>query len=160
MIGDLNDVQARVLAFLIGEHPGQRMRLAVLHDGRRLVAFDDGPCYSLPELDPAPARFDYESWRHGGWYVLNVRYPSGAVGCVSRRMVPVGRQEPDGRWRIACDSRPEDHSYDCRDDAARAECYLIAVGALGNEPPPTLKAAVRLAEQETMCQTPTPEASR
>src|SRR5580700_4881304 len=26
----------------------------------------------------------YSPWRHGGWYVDNVRYPSGAVGCVSR----------------------------------------------------------------------------
>lgn len=25
----------------------------------------------------------YSSWRHGGWYVHNVRYPSGACGCVS-----------------------------------------------------------------------------
>jgi hypothetical protein len=25
----------------------------------------------------------YAKWRHGGWYVRNVRYPSGACGCVS-----------------------------------------------------------------------------
>jgi hypothetical protein len=28
--------------------------------------------------------FTYSPWRHGGWYVNEVRYPSGAVGCVSR----------------------------------------------------------------------------
>ena len=41
---------------------------------------------------------DYAPWRHGGWYVGNVRYPNGAVGCVSRNY-------PDRRWRIACDAR-------------------------------------------------------
>lgn len=59
----------------------------------------------------------YEPWRHGGWYVVNVRYPGGAVGCVSRNY-------PDRKWRIVCDQRPdahEKHTYRTRDDAARAE---------------------------------------
>ena len=30
---------------------------------------------------------EYEKWRHGGWYVCNVRYPSGAIGCVSNNNV-------------------------------------------------------------------------
>lgn len=61
----------------------------------------------------------YEPWRHGGWYVTNVRYPSGGCGCVSRNY-------PDGEWRIACDERPGDHTYPSRDAAARAERVLAA----------------------------------
>lgn len=69
----------------------------------------------------ATERFDYSPWRGGGWYVGNVRYPSGAVGCVSRNY-------PDGKWRIVCDPRPfaEQPTYRTRDDAARAERDLIA----------------------------------
>ena len=66
--------------------------------------------------------FTYERWRHGGWYVNEVRYPSGAVGCVSRNY-------PDRKWRIACDSRPNAYSYTypSRDAAAAAE-YELAQG--------------------------------
>lgn len=59
----------------------------------------------------------YSPWRHGGWYVGNVWYPSGAVGCVSRNYA-------DRKWRIVCDSRPDAHerfTYPNRDAAARAE---------------------------------------
>jgi hypothetical protein len=58
----------------------------------------------------------YEKWRHGGWCVLNVRYPSGAVGCVTNNFA-------DKKWRIACDSRPfaEQPTFKTRDAAARAE---------------------------------------
>jgi len=48
----------------------------------------------------------YSNWRHGGWYVDNIRYPSGAAGCVSNNYA-------DKKWRIVCDDR--------RDKAARAE---------------------------------------
>jgi len=68
--------------------------------------------------------FEYSRWRHGGWYVHNVRYPSGAVGCVSRNY-------EDRKWRIACDSRQEDVTYPSRNAAARAERDLIAAGVLG-----------------------------
>jgi rubrerythrin len=57
---------------------------------------------------------EYRAWRHGGWYVDNVRYPSGAVGCVSRNF-------PDKQWRIICDKREGDHTYRTRDEAAHAE---------------------------------------
>lgn len=59
---------------------------------------------------------DYSPWRHGGWYVHNVRYPSGACGCVSRNYA-------DRKWRIACDPRPfeEAPTFPNRDAAARAE---------------------------------------
>lgn len=56
----------------------------------------------------------YSPWRHGGWYVDSVRYPSGAVGCVSRNY-------PDRKWRIVCDSRKDAPTYPSRDAAARAE---------------------------------------
>jgi hypothetical protein len=75
----------------------------------------------------------YQRWRHGGWYVLNVRYPSGACGCVSRNY-------PDRKWRIVCDDRrgdelgtAGDHTYPSRDAAARAE-YVLAQA--GNEEKP------------------------
>jgi hypothetical protein len=76
----------------------------------------------------------YSRWRHGGWYVDNVHYPSGAVGCVSRNY-------GDRKWRIACDERRRtgtnvppsqvvDHTYRTRDEAATAERRLIeAMGA-------------------------------
>lgn len=68
-------------------------------------------------------KFIYSPWRHGGWYVLNVQYPSGAVGCVSRNY-------PDGKWRIACDPRPfEDQpTFKTRDEAAAAELLLTKEG--------------------------------
>jgi hypothetical protein len=59
----------------------------------------------------------YSWWRHGGWYVDNVHYPSGAVGCVSRNY-------PDRKWRIACDDRHPQPTYRSRDEAARAEREL------------------------------------
>jgi hypothetical protein len=66
-----------------------------------------------------PATFSYEPWRHGGWYVPEVRYPSGAVGCVSRNY-------KDRKWRIACDPRDfeEAPTFRTRDEAARAEWEL------------------------------------
>lgn len=60
---------------------------------------------------------EYSPWRHGGWYVDNVQYPSGAVGCVSRNY-------PDKKWRIVCDRRKGDRTYPSRDAAARAERSL------------------------------------
>lgn len=72
------------------------------------------------------SEFVYQSWRHGGWYVVNVHHPSGAVGCVSRNYA-------DRKWRIVCDPREgsypggaNDHTYPNRDAAARAERDLIA----------------------------------
>lgn len=77
----------------------------------------------------AAEQFVYVPWRHGGWYVDNVRYPSGAAGCVSRNY-------PDRKWRIVCDDRPdafERFAYRTRDEAAAAERDLIEVGVLGRE---------------------------
>lgn len=65
----------------------------------------------------------YSNWRHGGWYVNNVRYPTGAIGCVSNNY-------PDGKWRIVCDDRrvnlnePGDFTFASRDEAAKAEFAL------------------------------------
>lgn len=63
-------------------------------------------------MSDAPTNFTYERWRHGGWYVLEARYPTGAVGCVSRNF-------PDRKWRAVC----ADHlgAFKTRDEAARAE---------------------------------------
>lgn len=56
---------------------------------------------------------EYDRWRHGGWYVSNVHYPSGAVGCVSRNY-------PDRKWRVVCAGQDE-ITYASRDAAALAE---------------------------------------
>lgn len=65
----------------------------------------------------------YESWRHGGWYVIGVRHANGGIGCVSRNY-------PDRKWRIVCDSREGDHTYKNRDEAARAEYALTEAGVI------------------------------
>ena len=63
----------------------------------------------------------FSPWRHGGWYVDNLSYPSGAVGCVSRNY-------PDKKWRIVCDPRPFDErpTFPNRIAAAFGERDLIA----------------------------------
>jgi hypothetical protein len=66
----------------------------------------------------------YSPWRHGGWYVHNVRYPSGACGCVSRNY-------PDGKWRVVCDERDPQPTYSSRDAAALAELELTLIEARG-----------------------------
>lgn len=66
----------------------------------------------------------YAPWRHGGWYVLNTRYPNGGCGCVSNNY-------PDKKWRIVCDDRrkdlgaPGDFTFKTRDAAARGEHELV-----------------------------------
>lgn len=70
-------------------------------------------------MNSVPTVFYYERWRHGGWYVSNVQYPSGAVGCVSRNY-------PDKKWRVVChpldfDKQP---TFPTRDAAALAEWHL------------------------------------
>jgi hypothetical protein len=71
-----------------------------------------------PDFEP-----EYESWRHGGWYVDGVRHKNGGTGCVSRNY-------PDRKWRIVCDSRDGDHTYKNRDEAARAEYALTLAGVI------------------------------
>lgn len=81
----------------------------------------------LPQLqaEEAPQQFSYSAWRHGGWYVHNVRYPNGGCGCVSNNY-------PDKKWRIACDTRRRalgeegDFTFPTRDAAAKAEFELVA----------------------------------
>ncbi len=72
----------------------------------------------------------YERWRHGGWYVTNVHYPTGAVGCVSRNY-------PDKKWRIVCDERPGEHTYPSRHAAALAE-HALATPQLSSKYRPVL----------------------
>lgn len=84
------------------------------------------------------APLDYSPWRHGGWYVGAVRYPSGACGCVSRNY-------PDKKWRIACDERPFETAptFPNRDAAARAEQAL----ALAQYTPENIAEAMAAAEK-------------
>ena len=73
------------------------------------------------------ALLHYSRWRHGGWYISGIRYPSGACGCVSSNY-------PDKKWRIVCDDRrqalnaPGDVTFGSRESAARAE-QLLALQA-------------------------------
>jgi len=62
----------------------------------------------------------FSKWRHGGWYITNLRYPNGGMGCVSNNY-------DDKKWRIVCDPRKfEDQpTYKTRNAAARAERALI-----------------------------------
>jgi hypothetical protein len=80
------------------------------------------------ELNKSPPKHtfkpDYSPWRHGGWYVHNVRYPNGGCGCVSRNY-------PDGKWRIVCDERDPQPTFSSRDEAALAELELINSKARG-----------------------------
>jgi hypothetical protein len=73
---------------------------------------------------PQPSKFAYSRWRHGGWYVNNVRYPDGSVGCVSRNYT-------DKKWRIVCDPRGFDvaPTFRSRDEAAAAEWKIATAVA-------------------------------
>ena len=70
-------------------------------------------------METAP-NFTYSPWRHGGWYVDNIRYPSGAVGCVSRNY-------RDRKWRIVCDPRrfEQQPTFKSRQEEAMAEWNLV-----------------------------------
>jgi hypothetical protein len=64
----------------------------------------------------------FEAWRHGGWYVSNICYPSGASGCVSANY-------SDKKWRIVCENTGPgtigDVTYASRKEAAYAELALV-----------------------------------
>lgn len=71
------------------------------------------------EIDSGTWKPSYSRWEHGGSYVNNVVYPSGAVGCISSP-----RHTGSGRYEIAF--APEDHNETdaSRGEAARAEAQL------------------------------------
>jgi len=112
---------------------------AYAHDMKRKIVGRRGDTSNaqedrkMPESTPAegvsePAspewRPEYSRWRHGGWHVDNIRYPTGGCGCVSNNY-------PDKKWRIACDDRrmnlgePGDYTFSTRDTAARAEYEMV-----------------------------------
>ncbi|WP_206186131.1 hypothetical protein [Sphingosinicella sp. BN140058] len=76
----------------------------------------------------------------------NVRYPTGAIGCVSRNY-------EDRQWRIACDPRPfeERPTFANRDEAAIAEWYL----ANGLKQPVELPVIFRMSEGQVSAVFPT-----
>lgn len=105
------------------EDPVVRMHLSRAKNATRASRYLERGPVPLDRWVPS-----YSEWRHGGWYVDNLRLPSGAIGCVSRNY-------PDKKWRIVCDPRngsypggPLDHTYPNRDAAARAERELVALG--------------------------------
>jgi len=92
---------------------------------------ESNTCVECGYTEPAPNVFGgqtatawqpvFSRWRHRGWFVDNLQYPSGAVGCVSNNY-------PDRKWRIVCDPRPfeERPTFKTRREAAYAERELIA----------------------------------
>ena len=76
-----------------------------------------------------PTAFTYSRWRHGGWYVGDIRWPNGGCGCVSRNYT-------DRKWRIVCDPRPFESqpTFATRAAAALGEWRLVqAIIAAGGE---------------------------
>lgn len=108
------------------ERFGWRVYVGGLAVGSRTTWRD---AYEIAEALGYVDAFEYEAWRHGGWYVYPTRWPNGGCGCVSRNY-------PDRKWRIVCDDREDAHeryTYRSRTEAARAERDLIVAGALGVE---------------------------
>ena len=68
-----------------------------------------------PELIAERAWEPTYSQANGGWYVNNLRYPSGAVGHVAKGA--------GGGWAIVC--HPDAGEFATRDAAARAEYRLV-----------------------------------
>ena len=95
-----------------------------------------------------PSSFEFSPWRHGGWYVDNVQYASGAIGCVSNNYT-------DKRWRIVCDGRPgaDQITYATREAAAMAEWHLAeqskAAPAAPSEVVPVAPARVYIFSADT-----------
>ena len=128
----MNDVEAYAALFAASVEMLESLKFAVarvklssnpilsewLPDAEKIIAKAEGQVIRADGKTP-PTSFAYSPWRHGGWYVNNVRYPSGACGCVSRNYT-------DKKWRIACDPRPfeEQPTFKSRDEAALAEWYL------------------------------------
>ena len=72
-------------------HPEQTMRnVHPLTDIIAATIIAQGCCAEAQARDETIRLADltsplkYSRWRHGGWYVGIMRYPSGACGCVSR----------------------------------------------------------------------------
>jgi hypothetical protein len=109
------------------EHAGQRMLIEVrilFRPGTPAlisVSSFNITCALSNDAEWTPS---YKEWRHGGWYVTNLSYPSGACGCVSNNY-------HDKRWRIVTDCRrdilgqPGDYHFATRDEAAQAERALV-----------------------------------
>lgn len=125
-MGSAPDVVPKGYSFITEVH-GTEEDVQKRYEGQYVVLVKSA------ELHRSPGKFaigvfgwqpQFEKWRHGGWYVMNVTYPSGACGCVSNNY-------PDKKWRIACDDRrlnlgePGDFTFPTRDAAARAELELV-----------------------------------
>jgi len=106
-----------------GKHLTSTTRYVVRFEGTEDTLITDATRLRIPRDHPAASAWtpEYAPWRHGGWYVTNLRYPSGAVGCVSRNYT-------DRKWRIVCQNTGPgvegDRTFPTRDAAARAEREL------------------------------------
>ena len=92
-------------------------------EGYRFHVYGETPNWSLYRALNDPAwKPTYSRWRHGGYYVDNLYYPSGAVGCIVS-----ARYTHDGLFHLACDPRPVDQrvGYRTREEAAYAEREMV-----------------------------------
>ena len=92
-------------------------------EGYRFNVYGEAPKWSRYRALNNPAwKPAYSSWRNGGWYVNNLFYPSGAVGCIVS-----ARHTEDGLFRIACDPRPADKQvgYRTREAATYVERGMV-----------------------------------
>jgi hypothetical protein len=86
-------------------------------------------------METAPETFQYDHWRHGGWYWFadGTHWPNGGCGCVSRQLLNPETHRADRKWRIVCDPRSKDYTYPSRDAAAQAEWALMRKAHLAVE---------------------------
>ena len=92
-------------------------------EGYRFNVYEETPAWERYRALSDPSwKPTYSRWRHGGSYVDNLYYPSGAVGCIAS-----ARHTVDGLFRIACDPRLEDQQvgYRTREAAAYAERGMV-----------------------------------
>lgn len=109
------DTKGRSCRVFVSTRPIAEKVRAKIRAGDEITTADFQPA---PDADPAESWVPvFTPWRHGGWYVVNLRYPSGAVGCVAKR--------DDGKWMVACDERSEPPTFANRELAAREERRLV-----------------------------------
>lgn len=118
------------LSFITAQAGRSSTQVLVIKFSAGAAGWRSASLFNLTEaLDTDPSWSpSYFAWRHGGWYVTNVSYPTGASGCVSNNYA-------DGKWRIVCDPRrdglnePGDFTFATRDEAAKAERELVRIEA-------------------------------
>lgn len=118
------------LAFIVAQSGRSFTQVLMIKFSAGAASWRSTSIFNLTEAQDTDPSWSpsYSAWRHGGWYVTNVRYPTGAIGCVSNNYA-------DGKWRIVCDPRrdglnePGDFTFATREAAANAERELVRIEA-------------------------------